>query len=98
MLKRKWQLVCDAVFLKVAVVNSLLYFVLYSAGTMHLKHCFVCVTAALKDKGNEAFAQEDYETAVKYYSDGLVELRDMQTLYTNRAQVNIFSLCFLCYL
>ncbi|XP_051254268.1 tetratricopeptide repeat protein 12 isoform X1 [Dicentrarchus labrax] len=41
---------------------------------------------ALKDKGNEAYAQEDYETAVKYYSDGLAELRDMQPLYTNRAQ------------
>lgn len=80
-------------------VNSLLYFVLYWAGKMHLKHCFVCVTAALKDKGNEAYAQEDYETAVKYYSDGLVELRDMQTLYTNRAQVNISIVyCFLCYL
>ncbi|XP_044211022.1 tetratricopeptide repeat protein 12 isoform X1 [Thunnus albacares] len=44
---------------------------------------------AFKDKGNEAFAQEDYETAVKYYSDGLAELRDMQHLYTNRAQAYI---------
>ncbi|XP_070685928.1 tetratricopeptide repeat protein 12 [Pempheris klunzingeri] len=44
---------------------------------------------ALKDKGNEAFAQEDYETAVKYYSDGLAELRDMLPLYTNRAQAYI---------
>uniref|UniRef100_A0A8D3AXP1 Tetratricopeptide repeat domain 12 n=1 Tax=Scophthalmus maximus TaxID=52904 RepID=A0A8D3AXP1_SCOMX len=44
---------------------------------------------ALKDKGNEAYAQEDYETAVKYYSDGLAELPDMQQLYTNRAQANI---------
>ncbi|XP_026171649.1 tetratricopeptide repeat protein 12 isoform X2 [Mastacembelus armatus] len=44
---------------------------------------------ALKDKGNEAYAQEDYETAVKYYTDGLAELRDMQTLYTNRAQAYI---------
>ncbi|XP_071353017.1 tetratricopeptide repeat protein 12 isoform X2 [Trachinotus anak] len=43
---------------------------------------------ALKDKGNKAYAQEDYETAVKYYSDGLDELRDMQPLYTNRAQCN----------
>lgn len=59
---------------------------------MPLKYCSVCVTAALKDKGNEAYAQEDYETAVKYYSDGLAVLRDMQTLYTNRAQVNILSL------
>ncbi|XP_036927568.1 tetratricopeptide repeat protein 12 isoform X1 [Acanthopagrus latus] len=44
---------------------------------------------ALKDKGNEAYAQGDYETAVKYYSDGLAELRDMQPLYTNRAQAYI---------
>ncbi|XP_047449271.1 tetratricopeptide repeat protein 12 isoform X2 [Mugil cephalus] len=44
---------------------------------------------ALKDKGNEAFAQEDYETAAKFYSDGLAELRDMQPLYTNRAQAYI---------
>ncbi|XP_044059236.1 tetratricopeptide repeat protein 12 [Siniperca chuatsi] len=44
---------------------------------------------ALKDKGNEAYAQEDYETAVKYYSDGLAELWDMQPLYTNRAQAYI---------
>lgn len=53
---------------------------------------------ALKDKGNEAYAQEEYETAVKYYSDGLAELRDMQPLYTNRAQVNIFSLFCVCVL
>ncbi|XP_030600535.1 tetratricopeptide repeat protein 12 isoform X2 [Archocentrus centrarchus] len=44
---------------------------------------------AFKDKGNEAYAQEDYETAVKYYSDGLAEIRDMQPLYTNRAQAYI---------
>ncbi|XP_035011297.1 tetratricopeptide repeat protein 12 isoform X2 [Hippoglossus stenolepis] len=44
---------------------------------------------ALKDKGNEAYAQKDYESAVKYYSDGLAELRDMQQLYTNRAQAYI---------
>uniref|UniRef100_A0A8C3G5D0 Uncharacterized protein n=1 Tax=Cyclopterus lumpus TaxID=8103 RepID=A0A8C3G5D0_CYCLU len=42
-----------------------------------------------KDKGNEAYAQKDYETAMKYYSDGLAELRDMQPLYTNRAQAYI---------
>uniref|UniRef100_A0A8C7GP24 Tetratricopeptide repeat domain 12 n=1 Tax=Oncorhynchus kisutch TaxID=8019 RepID=A0A8C7GP24_ONCKI len=41
---------------------------------------------ALKDKGNEAYAQGEYETAVKHYSDGLDERRDMQPLYTNRAQ------------
>ncbi|XP_062242580.1 tetratricopeptide repeat protein 12 isoform X1 [Platichthys flesus] len=44
---------------------------------------------ALKDKGNEAYAQKDYERAVKYYSDGVAELRDMQQLYTNRAQAYI---------
>ncbi|XP_061576307.1 tetratricopeptide repeat protein 12 [Cololabis saira] len=44
---------------------------------------------ALKDKGNEAYARGDYETAVKYYSDGLAEVKDMQTLYTNRAQAYI---------
>uniref|UniRef100_A0A8C6TAS1 Uncharacterized protein n=1 Tax=Neogobius melanostomus TaxID=47308 RepID=A0A8C6TAS1_9GOBI len=42
--------------------------------------------AALKDKGNKAFAQEDYEMAVKYYSEGLAEIKGMQQLYTNRAQ------------
>lgn len=57
---------------------------------MHFKCFSVCVTVALKDKGNEAYAREDYETAVKYYTDGLAELRDMQALYTNRAQVNVF--------
>ncbi|XP_030008216.1 tetratricopeptide repeat protein 12 isoform X2 [Sphaeramia orbicularis] len=46
-------------------------------------------TVALKDKGNKAYALEDYETAVKYYTDGLAELRDMQSLYTNRAQAYI---------
>ncbi|XP_049582906.1 tetratricopeptide repeat protein 12 isoform X2 [Syngnathus scovelli] len=44
---------------------------------------------AFKDKGNQAYAQRDYETAVKYYSKGLEELRDMQQLYTNRAQAYI---------
>lgn len=52
------------------------------------------ITAALKDKGNEAFAREDYETAVRFYSGGLAELKDMLPLYTNRAQVNKFSLYF----
>ncbi|XP_046892491.1 tetratricopeptide repeat protein 12 [Hypomesus transpacificus] len=44
---------------------------------------------ALKQKGNEAFALEDYEAAVQHYSAGLEELRDMQPLYTNRAQAYI---------
>ncbi|CAG6003358.1 unnamed protein product [Menidia menidia] len=49
----------------------------------------VTKATALKDKGNEAYTKEDYETAVKYYSDGLAEVRDMQPLYTNRAQAYI---------
>lgn len=44
---------------------------------------------ALKDKGNKAYAEEDFETAVSYYTEGLAELRDMQPLYTNRAQAYI---------
>lgn len=58
---------------------------------------FASINTALKHKGNEAYAQEDYETAVKYYSDGLAEVKDMKPLYTNRAQVSIFSLgVFVC--
>lgn len=49
------------------------------------------VRTVFKDRGNRAYAQRDYETAVKYYSEGLAELRDMQQLYTNRAQV---TTCF----
>ncbi|MBN3277190.1 TTC12 protein, partial [Polyodon spathula] len=44
---------------------------------------------ALKEMGNEAFAKGDYETAVQRYSEGLEKLRDMQVLYTNRAQAYI---------
>ncbi|XP_072547286.1 tetratricopeptide repeat protein 12 isoform X2 [Salminus brasiliensis] len=44
---------------------------------------------ALKEKGNKAFAQGDYEVAVKFYTEGLEQLRDMQALYTNRAQALI---------
>ncbi|KAI4904545.1 hypothetical protein NFI96_029606 [Prochilodus magdalenae] len=44
---------------------------------------------ALKEKGNKAFALGDYEVAVKFYTEGLEQLRDMQTLYTNRAQAYI---------
>ncbi|KAM4016481.1 tetratricopeptide repeat protein 12 isoform 2-T2 [Anomaloglossus baeobatrachus] len=40
---------------------------------------------ALKDRGNQAFAQGNYETAIQHYSDGLEQLKDMQVLYTNRA-------------
>ncbi|KAL7848701.1 hypothetical protein SRHO_G00203240, partial [Serrasalmus rhombeus] len=44
---------------------------------------------ALKEKGNKAFALGDYEVAVKFYTEGLEQLRDMQALYTNRAQAFI---------
>ncbi|XP_069803850.1 tetratricopeptide repeat protein 12 [Dendropsophus ebraccatus] len=44
---------------------------------------------ALKDQGNEAFAKGDYETAIQRYSEGLEKLKDMQVLYTNRAQAYI---------
>ncbi|TRY66443.1 hypothetical protein DNTS_025736 [Danionella cerebrum] len=40
---------------------------------------------ALREQGNEAFSQGDYETAARFYTEGLEQLRDMQTLYTNRA-------------
>lgn len=43
---------------------------------------------ALKDMGNEAFAKGDYETAVQRYTEGLDRLKDMQVLYTNRAQAH----------
>uniref|UniRef100_W5LGD5 Tetratricopeptide repeat domain 12 n=1 Tax=Astyanax mexicanus TaxID=7994 RepID=W5LGD5_ASTMX len=45
--------------------------------------------AKLKEKGNKAFAQGEYEVAVKFYTEGLEQLRDMQALYTNRAQALI---------
>ncbi|XP_015232735.1 PREDICTED: tetratricopeptide repeat protein 12 isoform X1 [Cyprinodon variegatus] len=44
---------------------------------------------ALKNKGNAAYEKQEYEDAVKYYSDGLAVLKDMQPLYTNRAQAYI---------
>ncbi|MCI4385749.1 hypothetical protein PGIGA_G00054390 [Pangasianodon gigas] len=44
---------------------------------------------ALKEKGNKAFALGDYELAVKVYTEGLDQLRDMPALYTNRAQALI---------
>ncbi|KAM5140329.1 tetratricopeptide repeat protein 12 [Mantella aurantiaca] len=47
------------------------------------------LASALKDLGNEAYAKGDYETAIQRYSEGLEKLRDMQVLYTNRAQAYI---------
>ncbi|XP_060799468.1 tetratricopeptide repeat protein 12 [Neoarius graeffei] len=44
---------------------------------------------ALKEKGNKAFALGDYELAVKVYTEGLEQLRNMPALYTNRAQAFI---------
>ncbi|XP_059812829.1 tetratricopeptide repeat protein 12 [Hypanus sabinus] len=41
---------------------------------------------ALKEKGNAAFKNEDYVTAVQCYTEGLEKIRDFQALYTNRAQ------------
>ncbi|XP_064424803.1 tetratricopeptide repeat protein 12 [Latimeria chalumnae] len=44
---------------------------------------------ALKQMGNEAFAKGDYGTAIQRYTEGLEKLKDMQVLYTNRAQAYI---------
>ncbi|XP_008941129.1 PREDICTED: tetratricopeptide repeat protein 12, partial [Merops nubicus] len=41
---------------------------------------------ALKEKGNVAFREGDYATAIQRYTEGLEKLRDKQELYTNRAQ------------
>lgn len=50
--------------------------------------CATRTLLALKDKGNEAFAKGDYESAVLRYSEGLEKLKDVRVLYTNRAQVS----------
>ncbi|KAJ6653992.1 hypothetical protein lerEdw1_007624 [Lerista edwardsae] len=44
---------------------------------------------ALKEKGNDAFSRGDYAGAVKKYTEGLKKRKDMQVLYTNRAQAYI---------
>mmetsp|Transcript_29312 Transcript_29312/g.75541 ORF Transcript_29312/g.75541 Transcript_29312/m.75541 type:complete len:1005 (-) Transcript_29312:36-3050(-) len=41
---------------------------------------------ALKEKGNGAFKEGKYTTAIEYYTDGIKESRDYKVLYTNRAQ------------
>uniref|UniRef100_A0A8C0HDH4 Tetratricopeptide repeat protein 12 n=1 Tax=Chelonoidis abingdonii TaxID=106734 RepID=A0A8C0HDH4_CHEAB len=44
---------------------------------------------ALKEKGNDAFSKGDYATAIQLYTEGLEKQKDMQVLYTNRAQVSV---------
>ncbi|XP_074072797.1 tetratricopeptide repeat protein 12 isoform X2 [Macrotis lagotis] len=44
---------------------------------------------AFKEKGNEAFLKGDYRMAVQHYTEGLKKLKDMEVLYTNRAQAYI---------
>uniref|UniRef100_A0A8D0E8E1 Tetratricopeptide repeat protein 12 n=3 Tax=Salvator merianae TaxID=96440 RepID=A0A8D0E8E1_SALMN len=41
---------------------------------------------ALKQEGNDAFSKGDYEMAIQKYTEGLKKQKDMQVLYTNRAQ------------
>ncbi|XP_067421703.1 tetratricopeptide repeat protein 12 [Emydura macquarii macquarii] len=41
---------------------------------------------ALKAKGNDAFSKGEYATAIQRYTEGLEKQKDMQVLYTNRAQ------------
>ncbi|XP_062995095.1 tetratricopeptide repeat protein 12 [Elgaria multicarinata webbii] len=41
---------------------------------------------ALKEKGNDAFSKGDYALAIQRYTEGLKKQKDMQVLYTNRAQ------------
>ncbi|XP_030394288.1 tetratricopeptide repeat protein 12 isoform X1 [Gopherus evgoodei] len=44
---------------------------------------------ALKEKGNDAFSKGDYATAIQLYTEGLEKQKDMQVLYTNRAQAHM---------
>ncbi|KAG8141635.1 hypothetical protein E2320_007222 [Naja naja] len=44
---------------------------------------------SLKEKGNDAFSQGDYASAVQNYTEGLKKQKDMPALYTNRAQAYI---------
>uniref|UniRef100_A0A8C3SJA9 Tetratricopeptide repeat domain 12 n=1 Tax=Chelydra serpentina TaxID=8475 RepID=A0A8C3SJA9_CHESE len=44
---------------------------------------------ALKEKGNDAFSKGDYGTAIQRYTEGLEKQKDMQVLYTNRAQAHM---------
>lgn len=47
------------------------------------------VPSALKAKGNDAFSKGEYATAIQRYTEGLEKQKDMQVLYTNRAQVSV---------
>nr|XP_006111301.1 tetratricopeptide repeat protein 12 isoform X1 [Pelodiscus sinensis] len=44
---------------------------------------------ALKGKGNDAFNKGDYATAIQRYTEGLEKQKDMEVLYTNRAQAHM---------
>lgn len=44
---------------------------------------------ALKAEGNDAFGKGDYVAAIQKYTEGLKKQKDMQVLYTNRAQVGV---------
>lgn len=80
--KRSKQTVCVCAYFKILSM-------LYSCISMHWHHLFFLSiwSVALKEKGNKAFALRDYELAVKEYTKGLEQLRDLPALYTNRAQV-----------
>lgn len=49
----------------------------------------VTISTALKEKGNDAFSKGDYALAIQKYTEGLKKQKDMQVLYTNRAQVSV---------
>ena len=48
------------------------------------------VANELKEKGNKAFKQGDFDDAIKFYTDAIAVVKDNTVLYTNRAQVFIF--------
>ena len=45
------------------------------------------VANELKEKGNKAFKQGNFDDAIKYYTDAIAVVKDNAVLYTNRAQV-----------
>lgn len=44
---------------------------------------------ALKDKGNDAFKQHDWPTAIEFYTKAIEKDGSVPTFYINRAQANI---------